>query len=55
MHNGDTNTERNGLCSPVSRDTSRSLTEEELDSYSRQMIVPGMGKEGEPLPPRHFL
>lgn len=27
----------------------RRLTEDEFDRYSRQMIVPGMGKEGETL------
>lgn len=31
--------------------SSRRLTEDEFDRYSRQMIVPGMGKEGEFLIP----
>lgn len=30
---------------------SRRLTEDEFDRYSRQMIVPGMGKEGQSLIP----
>lgn len=33
--------------SNIENGTSRRLTDEEFDRYSRQMIVPGMGKEGE--------
>ncbi|KAK3355439.1 hypothetical protein B0H65DRAFT_48048 [Neurospora tetraspora] len=47
MQNGDTNSAQNGSISSVPRDTSRPLTEEELDRYSRQIIVPGMGKEAQ--------
>ncbi|KAK3395434.1 hypothetical protein B0T20DRAFT_463126 [Sordaria brevicollis] len=45
--NNETNSSHNGSSSSVQRDTSRPLTEEELDRYSRQMIVPGMGKEAQ--------
>lgn len=31
----------------VANGCSRKLTDDEFDRYSRQMIVPGMGKEGE--------
>ncbi len=30
---------------------SRRLTDDEFERYSRQMIVPGMGKEGESFTP----
>ena len=34
------------------KELSRALTEEEFDRYSRQMIVPGMGKDGMVIPTR---
>ncbi|KAK3951416.1 hypothetical protein QBC32DRAFT_239300 [Pseudoneurospora amorphoporcata] len=47
MNSGETSSSQNGSNSSVPRDTSCPLTEEELDRYSRQMIVPGMGKEAQ--------
>ncbi|EAA35153.1 hypothetical protein GE21DRAFT_1979 [Neurospora crassa] len=47
MQNGGASSDQNGSISSVPRDTSRPLTEDELDRYSRQMIVPGMGKEAQ--------
>lgn len=44
MHNGHSQAIP-GLTS-ATKDISRALSDEEFDRYSRQMIVPGMGKDG---------
>ncbi|KAK3694376.1 hypothetical protein B0T22DRAFT_69305 [Podospora appendiculata] len=45
--NGAANSAGNGVAMEERIQPSRSFTDEEFERYSRQMIVPGMGKEGQ--------
>jgi hypothetical protein len=43
---GETSINGKSAADPAPNGCSRRLTDDEFDRYSRQMIVPGMGKEG---------